>query len=90
MGADRSETSEFMTAKAISRLLAWSCGFPLFPKSPRGDPEGPRQLCMQWVCTKLKNTKFGIFTAFIVNRSKPALCGAVIMSPFHVVLCKQS
>lgn len=83
MDAERSETSEFIIAKTVSRLLAWSYGFPLFPKSP------VQMLCMQWVCVNLKNTKLEIFIAFIVNRSKLTLRGAVVMSSFPV-FCKLS
>lgn len=74
MGAHRSETSELTVAKATSGLLAWPQGFAMFLKSPMGDTEGSRQmLCMQWLCTKVKSSEFGIVTAFIVNRGKPTL-----------------
>ncbi|XP_014390582.1 PREDICTED: coiled-coil domain-containing protein 134 isoform X1 [Myotis brandtii] len=48
---DRSEASEFTRAKAVSRLLDWSCWFPLFPESHRSDTEGLRWMPhRQWVC----------------------------------------
>lgn len=45
MDTDRSEASEFIIAKAISGLLAWPCGFPMFLKSSTVTQRGPGRCC---------------------------------------------
>lgn len=63
----------------VSRLLSWSCGFPLFPRS-HGVTQGPRD-AVHAVCIKPRNPKLGKFPAFIVSKSKPAHWGQTSLHP---------
>lgn len=74
MDADRLETSEFIIAKAVAVDLVMRVSL-IFPSLGwgRGVKQRGSDKC-QWVCIKLKNTKLGKSTTFILIRSKPGLC----------------
>lgn len=86
--AKQSEAAAFTAAAALSRLLAQSCWFPLFPEFHGVTQRGPGGCHTGSGCVMLRSTKLGKFTS-VVDRSRPALrLGGDIPSSSKVAPCK--